>query len=343
MHRHAALGEQAGSMAGEIWRSQVAVALQPGSTAVQPATRRVYWTDPSIMVSQPNQVHRASVGRRDNVFAVTSGANEASGSLASPMSAEECLEILSMGISGDPVITTPVGGTNTRLHTYKPGDTATATIEWFDGKRGWIGSGFKANTLTIEGSIDGDSTVSADLFGTDVVPGTVTAGLDERDPTFIQAWQTRLFIDAVGGTPGTTAVPGVLVNWNVQIANNLSRVFTASNSKSADRVIAGELDVTASLTFDADDAAAIDEFNEWLDATSRMVRLEFQDETGFIEGALRRFITVDIGGRWTAVDISGENQGVRTYSLSFQSIYNATQAAMIVVRAQNDREEAFVD
>jgi hypothetical protein len=317
------------------------VALQPSTTIVQPATRRVYWVDPKIMVTQPNQVHRAAVGRRDNVFAVTSGANEASGSLSSPMSAEECLEILSMGITGSPVITTPATGVLTRLHTYKPGDTATATIEWFDGKRGWLGNGFKCNTVTITGSIDGDNTMSADLFGADVVPGTVTPGLSERDPTFIQSWQTRLFVDAVGGTAGTTAMPGTLMSWTVTINNNLSRVFTANNSKSADRVIAGELDVTAELVFDADDAGAIDEFNNWLNAVSRLVRLEFQDETNFIETTLRRFITVDIGGRWTAVDISGENQGVRSYSLSFQSVYNAGMASMLTIRSQAARLVAF--
>lgn len=334
-------------MAGELWRSQVAVALQLGSTIVQPATRRCYWTDPSIMVTQPNKVHRAAVGRRDNVFAVTYGANQASGKLSSPMSAEEILEILSMGISGSPVITTPATGVLTRLHTYKPGDTATATIEWFDGKRGWIGNGFKCDTVDIAGSIDGDNMISAGLFGADVVPGTVTPNMSERDPTFIESWQTRLYVDAVGGTAGTTAMPGTLVNWNVSIKNALSRVFTASNSKAADRVIAGELDVTAKLTFDADGGPGgaatgpIDEFTNWTNAVPRMIRIEFQDETAFIETTLRRFITLDIGGMWTAVDISGSAQGVRTYTLDFQSVYNATMASMLTIRSQAARLVAF--
>jgi hypothetical protein len=328
-------------MSGEIWRSQAAVALQPSTTIVQPATRRVYWQDPTIMVTQPSVVHRAAVGRRDNVFAVTSGANQASGKLAMPMSAEEILEVLSMGISASPVITTPATGVLTRLHTYKPGATQNATIEWFDGKRGWIGNGFSCDTIDIAGSVDADNTISATLFGADVVAGTVTGGLTERDPTFIQSWQTRLFCDPVASAPGTTEMPGTLINWAISIKNNLSRVFTASNSKAADRVIAGELDVTAKLTFDADDAGGLAEFTNWLNATSRMIRVEFQDETGFIETTLRRFVTIDIGGRWTAVDITGSAQGVRTYALDFQSIYNATAASMITIRAQAQRTVAF--
>ena len=261
--------------------------------------------------------------------------------MAMPMSAEEILEILNIGVSGDPVITTPSGGTTTRLHTYKPGDTDTATIEWFDGKRGWIGAGYRANTLTFEGSADGDNNVSADLFGTGIEAGTVTPGLTERDPTFIQGFQTRLFADTFAGTPGTTELEGTMVNWNVQIMNNLGRFYGAANTQTAKRTTTGDLDVTASLTFDSDDAATLTEFDNWIDGTKRMLRLEFQDETRFIEGTLRPFVTIDIGGVWTAVDLTGDTNGVRTYSLTFQSIYNATQAAMVVVRAQAPRTVAF--
>jgi hypothetical protein len=329
-------------MAGEIWRSQAAVAKEvtPG-TPVQPATRRVYWVEPMLSVERAPTVHRASSGRRDNVFAVTSGPITAGGSLSMPMSAEEALEVLSMGISGSPVITTPTDGVLTRMHTYKPADLASATIEWFDGKRGWIGAGYRANTVTFEGSVDGESTISADLFGTNVEPGTVTPGLAERDPTFIEGWKTRLFVNDFTDDAGDTEMPGTLINWNVQVSNNLARVYTASNTQAADRVISGELDVTASLTFDADDAGALAEFDNWVDGVKRIIRLEFQDESGFIEEDLRRFITLDIAGAWTAVDIGGNAQGVRTYALSLQSIYQSAMAAMITVRAQAARTVAF--
>jgi hypothetical protein len=286
-------------------------------------------------------VHRAASGRRDNVFAVTSGPIKADGSLSMPMSAEESLEVLSMGISGTPVITTPATGVLTRLHTYKPGDLAAGTIEWFDGKRGWIGAGYRVNTLTIAGNVTGDNTLSADLFGADCVPGTVTGGLPERDPTFIEGWKTRLFVEAFTGTPGTTEMPGTLINWNVQVSNNLDRRYTAGNTQAANRVIAGELDVTASMVFDSDSAFSIAEFTNWLNGVSRMVRLEFQDESAFIETTLRRFVTVDIGGTWTGVDISATDGGIRTYSLNLQSKYQSTMASMITIRSQAARLAAF--
>jgi len=311
--------------------------LQPSTTVVQPATRRVYWTDPMLTVERPPTVHRAASGRRDNIFAVTQGSIAASGSLSMPMSAEEILEILSMGVSATPVITTPATGVLTRLHTYKPGDLAKATIEWFDGKRGWLGNGFMVNSLTIAGSVDGESTVSADLFGADLAAGTVTPGLAERDPTFIEGWKARLFIDAFGGTAGTTPAPLTMINWSVTLNNNLSRVYTADNTQAANRVISGELDVTASFTVDSDSAVAIAEFNSWVAGTKRLVRLELQDESAFIETTLRRFVTIDLPGAWTAVNIGGSAQGVRAYELSLQGIYNSTMASMLTVRSQAAR------
>ena len=329
-------------MAGEIWRSQAAVALEvtPG-TAVQPATRLVYWENPMLSLDIPATPRRSSSGRRDSVFAVTQGSKAAGGSMSMPMSADESLEILNIGVSGDPVITTPSGGTTSRLWTYKPSELDSATIEWFDGKRGWIGAGYRANTLTFEGSADGDNNISADLFGADLEAGTVTSGLTERDPSFIQGWQSNLYADSFAGTPGTTSLSGTMVNWNVQISNNLNRFYTSANTQAAKRTTSGDFDVTASITFDSDDAATLTEFNNWLAGTKWVLRLEFQDETGFIEGALRRFVTIDIPGAWTAVDLGGDSQGVRTYSLSFQSIYSSTLAAMVQVRVQCPRTAAF--
>lgn len=258
-----------------------------------------------------------------------------------PMSSDEILELLSMGISASPVITTPATGVLTRLHTYKPGDLQRATIEWFDGTRGWIGDGYMVNTLTIAGSVDGESTVQADLFGANVVAGTVTPGLAERDPSFIEGWKARLFVEALAGTPGTTVMAGTLLNWSIVLSNNLSRVYTADHTQGANRVISGELDVTASMTFDADSAGSIAELNNWLAGTKRMVRLELQDESAFIETTLRRFVTIDLPGIWTAVNIGGSAQGVRAYELTYQGIYSAALAAMIQVRSQASRTVAF--
>jgi len=328
-------------MAGELWRStsQWGVEVTPG-TAVA-ATRKMYFREPTLTIERGSGVYRVATGTRDNVRGMTHGPTTAGGSVPQIMSADEIIEPLLLAIKGGVTPTTPAMATNTRLWTFTPGDLDSATIEWDDGARPWQGAGYRVNQLTIAGSAMDENTVQCDLFGTDVVQNALTGALADRTPTFIQGYQTRVYIEAFAGTPGTTVVSGFLRNWNVQLNNNLGRVYTADNTLAANRVVSGELDVTAKLTVDANSAQALTEFDNWAAGTRRMIRLEFQDETAFIETTFRKFVTVDIPGEWTAQNIGSSADGIRQYELDLQSIYQSTLAAMVRIRVQNARASAW--
>jgi hypothetical protein len=55
----------------------------------------------------------------------------------------------------------------------------------------------------------------------------------------------------------------------------------------------------------------------------------------------RRYVQIDIPGAWTSDDLSGSNQGVRTYQMELQSVYDATLASMISINCQNNRTTAY--
>ena len=330
-------------MAGEIWRSSIQIGKEttPGTSVA--ATRKMYWRNPTLTKTRGVRLHKFSTGTRDNQRAATNGPVEAGGTFEFPMSSSEILEVLNLGISSAPVITTPATGTNTRLHTYKPSAaTDTATIEWNDGAREHEEAGVRVNSLTIAGSVNEENVVSGELFGTNLVQAALTAALPDRTPEFIEGWQTKLYIDAFGGTPGTTVVAGTLINWSVTLNNNLGRKYTADNTLAANSVTQGELAIDATLTFEAAATQGLTEFGNFDIATKRLVRLEFQDETGFTEAALRRFVTVDIPGVWTAVDLTGEDAGTRVWQFNLSYVYDATLAAGIQIRAQNMRLLPYV-
>jgi hypothetical protein len=200
-------------MAGEIWRSVFAMGLESTEGVAVAATRKMYFMpDGALSITRDPRVHRYATGTRDNVRAYTNGPIQAAGSVSIAASADESLELFNIGLSASPVITTPSGATNTRLHTYKPSDLASATVEWNDGKRVWQGAGYRADTLTIAGADNGDFTIAADLFGTNVASGTATTGLTDRTPHIIEGWQSRIYVDAFTGTPGTTVVTGFMTN-----------------------------------------------------------------------------------------------------------------------------------
>ena len=436
---------------GQTWSAiqQWGKEVTPG-TAVA-ATRRMYLRDPSLTITRDPRVHRFATGTRDNVRAYTNGPIQAGGAVAMPLSADEILELLLITVQGAVTPSTPAGDTLGRLWTFKPaGALDSATIEWADGARTWQGAGIRGNTLTLSGSAMEANDISLDLFGTDVVAGSLTGALSERVPTFMEGWQTRLYIDAFAGTPGTTPIPGVLRNWNVSVNNNLARVYTADNTLAANRITSGELDVTATLTFDAYQARSLIEFNNWVAGTQRMVRLEFLGPADEIEAGAnevqtlsttgtptggdftlvvlgqttaaipfdatasavatainnalavlgtghtvgtsggplpsnvpitasgaqvsgrdippitigtnsltggtapapaiaqttagrsgRKYVVVDIPGAWTAVNLGGSADGVRTYEFSLQSIYETTLASMARIMCHNNRATAF--
>lgn len=330
-------------MPGELWRSVVQIGKETTAGTSVAATRKLYTREPVLTRERAPRPHRFATGTRDNVRAFTLGPEVVGGSLAMAMSADEIIELLLLSIQGAVTPTQPdsVGNPTVYLWTFKPGNTLdSATVEWDDGARPWEAAGVRVNSLTIEGNVREENVISAELFGTALVQAALTGALAERVPTFLEGYEVKLYIDSFGGTPGTTEVPGTLINWSVSLNNNLTRKYTASNTQAASAIPIGELGVEATLTFEAEKAAALTEFNNWNAATRRLVRLEF-GQNATISGTYKRFVTVDIPGAWGAVNLGGADEGTRVYELSYQYVYDSTLAAGIQVRAQNTRSAAY--
>jgi hypothetical protein len=299
----------------------------------------LYATDPKLTRVRPPKPHKFSTGTRDNVRAFTLGPVEAAGQLVMPLSADECIELLLLGIAGGvaPVVTTGVS-----VWTFKPGTSlASATLEWQDGANPWQEAGVRVDKLEIKGSANGDNTITADLFGMNLVANAITGSLADRLPTFFEGWETKLFVDAVGGTPGTTVVPGTLINWDVTIQNGLGRKFFANDSNATGAVTIGELAVTAKLTFEASAAAALAEFANWDAAVQRVVRLGFGTNTTIPSTTGKYALSVDIPGAWSAFDLTQTDQQTRVYALSLEYVYNTTMASGLQIIATNGRATAW--
>lgn len=326
-------------MAGELWRStfQIGKETTPGTTVA--ATRRMYFgPDSRLSRERAPRPHRFATASRDNVRAFTLGPTMVGGTLKLPLSASEIIELLLMGIKGG---VTPTGAGAAKLWTFTPGTSLdAATLEWDDGARVWEAGGCYVNKLKISGNVKEETTVEAELFGINLAAATLTGSLAERIPDFIEGWETKLFIDALGDTPGTTQVTGTLINWEVEIDNQLGRKYFAANTLNVGAIVSGELGVKAKLTFEASAAAALTEFNNWDAATKRLARLDFgNNET--ISGVDKKFVTVDLPGAWESVDLGGTDEGTRVYELGLQYLYDTTNAFGLQIRAQNARATAW--
>jgi hypothetical protein len=437
-------------MPGELWRERLQFGRESAYGTAVAATRIAYVSDPKFNRTREPRIHRFATGTRERIRAVTLGPAQVSGQVTLPVSADELIEWLLISLQGGVTPTTPSGGTATRLWTFVPSATLDSmTIEYNDGDNNWRLRGVYGSKITFSGSVMGENNVTIELFGKEQeVLGSLTGSLTERTPTFIEGWQTRLYADAFGGTPGTTQLSGVLINWTVEISLNLGRKYTADNTLEMKAAIVGEAEATAKLTFEAATTHADTEYSNWNGETARLLRLEmgqreqietnpvnevqslsitgsptggsftlsFRGQTtsaiaynataAAVQAALealpaigsgnvvctggplpgtavtitfqnvlgglnvpqisvasnnltggtsptpsvstttqgvgyKRAVQIDLPGKWTAVDTSGEDEGTRTYEFSLQGYYDTTNAFSVAIRCYNNRTSAF--
>jgi hypothetical protein len=319
---------------GQLWATAFQMGKETTAGTAVAATRIVYFNpDGTLTRTRAPRPHRFAVGRRDNVLGYTNGPIEASGSVGLPVSAEEATELFLIGLQGGVTPTTPTGATAGRKWVFKPSSTLdSATIEWDDGARGWRMPGTRAQQIQIQGADNDTNMITATLFGTDLTANALTGALASRVPTFLEGWQTRLYMDNFGAAPGTTQMAGLLRNWQASIQNNLGRVYTADNTLAANRIVSGMLDVTAQLTFDANPAQTLTEFNNWDAATKRVIRLEFVGPNAEIEAAINEVQTLTGGGTWSAgtyvLTILGQPTSAIAFGANAATIQTALNTAL---------------
>lgn len=299
-----------------------------------------YRPDSRLSREREARSKRFSTGTRDNVRGFTLGPEMASGSVSMDVSPSELVELLLVTLKGGVTPTVPSGGTTSKLWSFTPGDLDSATFEWHDGATAHQMTGGYGDRLRIAGSVGGENVATFDLFGKAITNAALTGALADRVPEYLEGWQSLLYIEAFGGVPGTTNIAGTLVNWDVTIANGLTRIYTADNVNSANSVSVGELEVTASLTFLASAPQSAIEYANWDAATKRVVRLLFKGATA-IEAAIFPQVAVDLPGAWSAFDLGQAEENVRAYQLDLAYVYDPTNAFGVRVALQNTRATAW--
>src|SRR5262245_56593032 len=331
-------------MPGEVWRSQVEAGVETTWGVAVAGSRQLYPLLEGFALTNEREGRpkRMAVNSRANVRGFTSGPDLVGGTARVDMSPEELIEWLLITLQGAVTPSTPGGATLARLWTFTPGGTTldSATFRYNDGAQAFIAAGMYGQSITFAGSADGEYTATVELFGKSLATGALTGGLAQRTPEFLEGWQAQLYIDAFGGTPGTTLVVA-LTDWNVVLGNNLTRKYYADHDRAANKIPIGVLDATAELTFEASEAASLTEFTNWNNDVARLVRLEFLGPTNGIETGQRRFLTIDLPGNWMSPQLSGEGEGTREYTFTLQAKYDSVNGFMARVRAQNARTAAW--
>lgn len=185
------------------------------------------------------------------------------------------------------------------------------------------------NTLAIEGDVDGDGvwTVSADVIGKAVEAEAMTS-LSSRTVELIRMADTALYIDAWGGTIGSTAVATSLISFSLSVDPKYHLKHFAGAVAPGDF---GEAQWEGSLSLTAEFNATVKAYVDALltpALVQRQIRLKATSGT--------KTATLDFAGTLTdGVTLFEDRDGNMTVALTFNGTYNSTLSNWFKAEAVN--------
>jgi len=217
------------------------------------------------------------------------------------------------------------------------------TWEWYDGARNWQIAGVMVDELDMSGTIATDTMLTAKLFGRQMLLNAASAAPAERLPDFLEGWEAKVYIDAIGGTPGTTEAPLTVLDYSLAFKNNLGRKYFADNTLQLGEVVVGALGLQATITMEAASTFAAAEYANWDANAHRLIRLELgnNEAIGGGQNQAKKLIRIDIPAGWTAVDLTPEDAQTKVYKFTAEYIYDPVNAFGCRVTAINERTTMY--
>jgi hypothetical protein len=146
---------------------------------------------------------------------------------------------------------------------------------------------------------------------------------------------SKLFIDAVGGTIGTTQMNALLAA-TVTIKTGIVGQVTANGSVLYDHLEFTPVDVTIKQTF-LMAGGAIAEKKNWQNKVPRLMRIQSQGTALTTPGTTYTYKTrnIDLAGVWDNFDAPGDQNGVDIVVGTFHAKYDPTAAKYCAITYVN--------
>jgi photosystem II stability/assembly factor-like uncharacterized protein len=248
---------------------------------------------------------------------------------------EATFEQLPIILLGGVRSTSPTGTTWSKTWTFALPVTAANTIKTWtieagdDQQAERAGYGF-VEEFHLRGATGGALMMSARWRLRQVAPQTFTAGVTLQDVEEIPFSKGVLYIDASGGTIGTTQKSNTLIDMALAVDTGL-RAYTAADGQlyfSATKQIGPE--VTLDITFEHDGTATAEKA-AWRAETGRLIRLKWEGTD--CGDAVNKKVQVDLAGKWESFEVLGERDGNDVVVGHFRARYSSTDSlfAQIVV------------
>jgi hypothetical protein len=174
--------------------------------------------------------------------------------------------------------------------------------------------------------------VTATLHGRKGTETTFTGSLTLTAVEEILASKGKLYLDAIGGTIGTTQVSEQLLAFDITFKATWTKKYTLDGSIDFTFPHFTGYEITGSLTFEHDSTdivGTVSEKTNWLAQTARLMRLQWTGAALATPGTGTTFsglkgLRIDLPIKWTKFEPVAEQDGNSIIVANFKSRYNLT-------------------
>lgn len=260
-----------------------------------------------------------------------------------PLTFEQAPYILNAGIKGVSGVQDGTSGSG-YAYTYTAPVTSlntvySYTIEGGDNQQGEVMEYGTVTGLKISGKPKGALMISADWIGRQVAKQAKTASLSLVTVEEALFGKTKLYLDAVSGTIGTTQAAATLIGFDFNATTGWVPDFLSDNLYFTAPVFDYTAqEYTLDVTF-VHNSSAVSEKDNWRNQTPRLLRLETAGAalttTGTYETKLFR---IDLAGKWESFDKLDEDNGNDVVKGTFRARHNATASKFVELVVVNETD-----
>jgi hypothetical protein len=258
-----------------------------------------------------------------------------------PLTFEQFPLLCAIGI--DDIVSGAADGAGTdKIYTYplpvaSDNGFKTFTIEGGDNQQAEEMEYAHAAEITLKGAAGEAWMMSANLIGRQVALSTFTAALSVSAVEEALFSKTKLYIDAAGGTIGTTLKSNTLLDAEITITTGLIPKFTADGDLFFSFVQQTEPVVTGSITFEHD-AVGVAEKASWRAEDVKLVRLICEGSAAATPGTTYTYLSliIDMALMWEKFDAIDEADGNDIVRGNFKCVYSSTDSLFFQIIVVNE-------
>lgn len=166
--------------------------------------------------------------------------------------------------------------------------------------------------------------MSAVWEGRQVAASTYTGSLSLPTVETILFQKSKLYIDAAGGTIGTTVKSSTLVSFALSVTTGWKKLPTGSGTLYFDSIDFSDPNVELDITFIHDSTATAGK-TAWRAETGQLIRVQLLGSQIQTSGTYtNKTVNLDLAGKWVSFESLGERDGLEIITGKFKAMLDTT-------------------